>query len=190
MHPSYRRAVCALFATALAFAAFAVAPVEAAPATVRDGHRDFAFLIGNWRTEYRRLRHPLHNDHEWYTCPGTSEVRAFWDGSGNLEVGDLHCPGQRIEGMTLRTYSSISHEWTLYWGTKRLGYLPMPPQAGHFNANGYGDFFSRDTYDGKPVVVRYRWRLLPGDHPYFEQAFSADGGQTWETNWTTKYTRV
>ncbi len=29
-----------------------------------------------------------------------------------------------------------------------------------------------------------------GDHPRFEQAFSADGGRTWETNWTTDYTRV
>ena len=191
MDLSYRRrGLCMVFAVAFIFAAAHVAPAVAAPVTRRDGHNDFAFLNGAWRTEYRRLRHPLHHDREWYTCPGRSDVHSFWSGSGNLEVGDLRCPGAHIEGMTLRTYSPATHEWTLYWSTKRLGYLPLPAQVGHFGANGYGDFFSHDTFEGKPIVVRYRWRLLSGDHPYFEQAFSADGGATWETNWTTTYTRI
>ena len=157
--------------------------------TVRDGHADWAFLYGTWKTHYRRLRHILANDHTWYDCYGSSVVRPFWNGSANLEDGDLRCPKQYIHGMTMRLYSFSTHQWSLYWGTQRTG-LAMPPQVGHFTASGVGDFFSDDTWQGKPVVVRYRWRMLERDRPYFEQAFSTDHGKTWETNWTTVYTRV
>ncbi len=160
------------------------------PAT-RDNHTGFDFLVGTWSTHYRILRHRLSHDDVWYDCYGHSVVRRFWGGSGNLEVGDLRCPPPRghIEGMTLRTYDAATRQWSLYWGTKKIG-LAMPPQVGHFDASGAGEFFAADKYEGKAVVVRYRWTLLTGDHPRFEQAFSADGGRTWETNWTTDYTRV
>jgi hypothetical protein len=165
------------------------APADGAPtATTRDGHRDFDFLMGRWRTHYMRLRHPLRGSHDWYGCDGSSVVRPFWSGSGNFEAGDLRCPRQYIQGMTLRLYSDTTHQWSLYWGSKKNG-LAMPPQVGHFDRNGVGDFLANDTFDGKPVIVRYRWRLLHG-RPRFEQAFSTDHGRTWETNWTTDYTRA
>jgi hypothetical protein len=162
---------------------FAIAP------TARDGHKDFDFLFGTWRTHYRLLKHRLSNDHEWYGCDGTSVVRPFWNGSGNLEDGDLHCPDRYIGGMTLRLYNADSRQWSLWWGTKKLGLVP-PQQVGHFEGNGVGEFFANDSYAGKPIIVRFKWALLEGDHPYFEQAFSPDNGKTWETNWTTVYTRV
>jgi len=172
----------------LAQPARAITNVTPAP-SVRDGHNDFNFLFGRWRTHYRRLRHVLAHDHHWYDCYGTSVVRPFWHNSGDLEDGDLRCPKQYVAGMTLRLYSATTHQWSLYWGTQKLGLVP-PPQVGHFNAKGVGEFFADDTWHGRPIVVRYLWKLLPGDHPYFEQAFSADHGKTWETNWTTVYTRV
>ena len=52
---------------------------------------------------------------------------------------------------------------------------------------GVGDFLAPDTVDGKSVVVRYRW--IARANPRFEEAFSPDGGKTWETVWTTDYTR-
>jgi hypothetical protein len=163
--------------------------VAPAPATARDGSHDFDFLFGSWRTHYERLRHILANNHDWYGCDGTSVIRPFWNGSADVEDGDLRCPQQYIRGMTLRMYSDETHQWSLYWGTKKRG-LTMPPQLGHFDKNGVGEFFSNDTYDSKPVIVRYRWTLRSADHPRFEQAFSADNGKTWETNWTTDYTRM
>jgi hypothetical protein len=57
-------------------------------------------------------------------------------------------------------------------------------------AIGVGKFFARDTFAGKPIIVRYKWTLRSGNPPRFEQAFSADDGRTWETNWTTDYTLV
>ena len=161
---------------------------SAASATARDGRHDFDFLLGSWHTHYRLLKHRLANDHEWYDCYGTSVVSSFWKGGGELEDGDLRCPNRYIAGMTLRLYNEATHQWSLYWGTKKLGLVP-PPQIGHFDANGIGEFYARDTFAGKPIVVRFKWTLRAGDHPRFEQAFSPDGGKTWETNWTTDYTR-
>ncbi|HTX57299.1 MAG TPA: hypothetical protein VMD47_09355 [Candidatus Acidoferrales bacterium] len=156
--------------------------------TARDGSKDFNFLIGTWKTHYRLLKVRLANNHDWYDCYGTSKVTPFWNGNGDLEDGDLRCPGSHIAGVTIRTYNARTHQWSLWWGTEKRGIVP-PPQVGHFE-NGVGDFYAPDKHNGKPIIVRFRWRLLPGDHPYFAQAFSPDGGKTWETNWTTVYTRM
>jgi hypothetical protein len=158
-------------------------------ASTDPGARGFDFLIGRWTTHYMRLRHPLANDREWYACSGTSVVRPFWGGSADLEDGDIRCPAQYIRGMTLRLYDATTRRWLLYWGTQAHGLATGLPQAGRFNANGVGDFFAPDTFDGKPILVRYRW-LVRNGNPHFEQAFSADSGKTWETNWTTDYTRA
>lgn len=91
--------------------------------------------------------------------------------------------------MTLRLHNETTHQWSLYWGTKAHG-LALPPQVGEFNTLGIGDFYANDTFAGKPIIVRYRWTLRAPNHPHFEQAFSADNGRTWETNWTTDYTRM
>lgn len=180
-------AVCAL----LGYPACATPALAASlpSATSRDGLKDFDFLIGTWSTHYKRLRHALSNNHEWYGCGGSSIVRALWDGNANIEDGDVRCPGDIIRGMTLRTYDARSHQWSLYWGTEKHGLVTIP-QVGHFDANGVGQFFADDTYAGRPIIVRYQWTKLAGDHPHFEQAFSADNGATWETNWICDYSRA
>ncbi len=154
-----------------------------------EGSNGFDFLLGTWKTHYMRLRHPLARDHEWYACDGTSVVTAFWGGAGDLEDGDIRCPAQYIRGVTLRLYLTASRQWLLYWGTQKNGLAQGLPQVGRFDKDGVGEFFAPDTFDGKPIVVRYRWELRNGN-PHYEQAFSADDGKTWETNWTTDYTRV
>ena len=100
----------------------------------------------------------------------------------------MRCPAQYIRGVTVRLYDVATQQWLLYWGTQKNGLAPGLPQAGRFNANGVGDFLAPDTVDGKPVLVRYRWIVRA--NPRFEEAFSTDNGTTWETVWTTDYTRV
>ena len=56
--------------------------------------------------------------------------------------------------------------------------------------NGGGLFEGEDTHEGKPVRVRYTWSRLATPTPRWEQAFSADGGKTWETNWVMDYSRM
>jgi hypothetical protein len=157
-------------------------PYPAAP-TARDGRNDFNFAYGTWRTGYRILKERLVGSHQWYECHGTSVFRPFWGGSGNLEDGDMTCPNRHVILMTLRLYDAQTHQWTLWWGTKKLG-IPPPPQVGHFDANGVGDFYSYDNWKGAPVIVRFHWTKVRGN-PHFEQAFSADGGKSWEINWIT-----
>ena len=146
-------------------------PYPAAP-TARDGRNDFNFAYGTWRTHYRILKDRLVGSHQWYECHGTSVFRPFWGGSGNLEEGDMTCPNRYIGLMTLRLYDAQTHQWTLWWGTKKLG-IPPPPQVGHFDANGVGDFYSYDNWKGTPIIVRFHWTKVNGN-PHFEQAFSTD----------------
>jgi|SRR5579863_3032416 len=182
-----RTAISFFLAAAVLFAlpAHAAGPVAA---TTRDGAKDFDFLQGSWHTHYRLLKTRLARSHDWYDCYGTSNVRPFWKGEGNLEDGDLRCPGSHIVGVTLRVYNESTHQWSIWWGTTKRGIVP-PPQVGHFDANGTGDFFANDKHNGKPIIIRFRW-TNPNGLPHFEQAFSPDGGATWETNWTTDYTRA
>jgi hypothetical protein len=178
-----------ILAGSLLAAAPSTAPVPyPASATSRDGRNDFNFEFGTWRTHYRLLKDRLSGSHVWYDCYGTSVIRPFWNGSGNLEDGDLKCPNRYVGGLTLRTYDAQTHQWTLWWGTRKLGISP-PQQVGHFDANGTGRFYAYDTWNGKPIICRFQWTKIDGA-PHFEQAFSVDRGKTWETNWTTDYERV
>ena len=63
------------------------------------------------------------------------------------------------------------------------------PCVGKFK-NGRGDFYDQESINGKTVLVRFSiWSITP-DTAQSEQAFSDDGGKTWETNWVNKYTRI
>lgn len=46
-----------------------------------------------------------------------------------------------------------------------------------------------DRHEGNPVRVRFLWDSRPAE-PTWEQAFSTDGGETWETNWQMALSRV
>jgi hypothetical protein len=164
------------------------APNYAPAATDRGGAHDFDFEFGTWRTHYRLLKDRLVHSHVWYDCYGTSIVVPYWSGSGNLEDGDLKCPHRYIGGMTLRLYDARTRQWTIWWGTRELGLSP-PQQIGHYTRPGFGQFFAHDTWKGTPIICRFQWSVVRGN-PRFEQAFSTDGGKTWETNWTTDYVRV
>ena len=52
---------------------------------------------------------------------------------------------------------------------------------------GVGAFFVKDTYRARPILVRFRWNVGDDAVPRWEQAFSADDGDTWETNWTMDF---
>lgn len=162
-------------------------PYPAAP-TARDGRNDFNFTYGTWRTHYRVLKDRLVGSHQWYECHGTSVFSPIWGGNGNLEEGEMKCPNRYTVLMTLRLYDAQTHQWTLWWGTKKLG-MPPPPQVGHWGANGVGDFYSYDKWKGTPVICRYRWTVVNGAI-HFEQAYSTDGGKSWEVNWITDAERV
>ena len=55
--------------------------------------------------------------------------------------------------------------------------------------NGIGTFFADETFRGQPIKVRFLWSNITPTTARWEQAFSPDGGKTWETNWEMDFTR-
>ena len=64
-----------------------------------------------------------------------------------------------------------------------------PPTIGAFK-DGRGEFFSQDTLGGRAIFVRFIISKAGPDTWRFEQAFSDDGGKTWEVNWIATDTRM
>ena len=60
---------------------------------------------------------------------------------------------------------------------------------GSFSGN-VGQFEGDDTLRGQPIRVRFRWTEIDTPTPKWEQAYSPDGGKTWETNWVMHFTRA
>ncbi|NUT45415.1 MAG: hypothetical protein HOV86_36040, partial [Thermoactinospora sp.] len=82
-----------------------------------------------------------------------------------------------------------TRQWSIYWGSSRTGTLDTRPMVGGFEGDR-GEFFGEETHEGRPVRCRFLWSAGDGDTARWEQAFSADEGLTWETNWTMDFTRV
>jgi hypothetical protein len=165
-------------------AAQTAAPGKAA---ARDGSHDFDPLIGTWKYHLKRLKDRLAGSHEWVEFEGRGKCSPIWDGA-MIEQAVFEAPGDRIEGMVVRLYNPETHQWRLYWDNRKVGEFD-PPQIGEFK-NGVGEFFTQDTWKGRTVLVRFQWSRLDIPSPHFEQAFSDDGGKTWEVNWITDQTRV
>jgi hypothetical protein len=62
------------------------------------------------------------------------------------------------------------------------------PLYGRFDG-GRGEFLGDDTVGGRPIRVSFVISQIDADTARFEQAFSTDGGKTWEVNWIATDTR-
>lgn len=160
-----------------------------ASAAPRDGQHGFDFAIGKWKLHNRRLDKALAGSTTWYEFDCTSQTRKVWGGKANLDEMECDTPKGHIEGLTLRTYNAKTGEWSIYWGNSANGELSLPPVVGHFE-NGVGEFFDHETFQGRPILVRYQWSRITPRGGHFEQAFSTDEGKTWETNWINDLVRV
>jgi hypothetical protein len=175
-------------ALALAWLWLAPAALAPSPPPARDGARDFDFAIGTWRTQVSRLQRPLTGSRTWVRYEGTSEVHALWDGRANLVELDVSGPAGRIEGVSLRLYNPETGQWSLNYANRAGGVL-TPPVIGAFN-DGRGEFYGQEIVEGRPVFARFVVFDITADSCRFEQAFSSDGGRTWEVNWIATDTRV
>ena len=164
------------------------APRAAATAEPRDGSHDFDFLFGKYTLSLKRLKNPLHGSHEWTQSTGTMITRPLWSGKANVEEFFAESPAGRIEALTLRTYSTTDHQWTIYWGNAKMGKLDVP-MTGEFK-DGRGEFYDQELFEGRQIYVRYIWSNITPKSGHFEQSFSADGGKTWEVNWISDMARV
>lgn len=162
-------------------------PQSASVAIQHDGQHDFDFEFGAWKTHLRRLLHPLSGSSTWEDLDGTSVVRKVWGGRANL--GELEVANQNthIEGLSLRLYNPHSHQWSIFWANSMDGSLGTPMIGGF--THGKGEFFDQEDFQGRAIFVRFIFSDITPTTFRLEQAFSADGGKTWEANWIATFTR-
>lgn len=180
-------------AALLAFAGAAHASQDNPPPKAQkpnlSGLHDFDLMAGEWVAHHRRLKERLAGNHEWVEFDGTQSFRLLMGGYANEDENVLNLPGDVYKGVTLRAYDPKSGQWAIWWLDGRVPFGDLdPPVKGRF-VNGVGTFYSNDTLRGKTVRVRFTWSNITGNSAHWEQAFSPDGGNTWEVNWITDFSR-
>lgn len=155
-------------------------PASPQGAQPRDGQHDFDWDIGRWQVHLRRLLHPLTGSTTWVEYQGTDVVRKVWGGRANLGEVELDGAAGHLEYLTLRLYNPQTHQWSMNISSSAAGVL-SPPAIGSF-ADGHGEFYDQEDYDGRSILVRFQVAVLSPSSCRFEQAFSVDGGATWEVN--------
>lgn len=158
-------------------------------APVRTGADDFDFLIGEWRVRHRRLKERLTGSTEWIEFGGTTTVRKILGGNGNMDENRIDLPNDPYLAVTLRLFDPAKERWFIYWVDSRMPEALDPPMVGGFN-DGRGVFYANDTFHGRPIRVRFLWSNSSAATCRWEQAFSTDGGESWETNWIMEFTRI
>lgn len=150
---------------------------------------DFDFQQGRWQVKHRRLKQRLADCHDWEAFDGACEQRPILGGNGNIEDNLLHLPDGDYRAVALRSFDSTSGAWAIWWLDSRNPHAIDVPVIGRFE-DGVGSFYADDTHDGRPVRMRFLWLDTDTDTPRWEQALSADGGTSWETNWVMRFTRA
>lgn len=150
----------------------------------QDGRHDFDFEVGHWKAHVRTLVHRLSHSDDWDELSGTVVTRALpmlegWNES-EMRV-DSPTTHKHIELLAVRLYNPTTRQWAIYGSSIKTGAFD-PPMIGQFH-DGRGELYSQDTWEGRAIYVRFIWQSLGPDKTHLEQAFSDDGGKTWETNW-------
>ena len=157
-----------------------------APKAIRDGQHDFDFNFGTWTTHITRRVHPLSGSDERAQMTGTVTVRKVWGGSAWLEEIVADGGGAHLEGMTLFVYTPASRQWSQSYidksGARDAALI------GAFSG-GRGELYAQDMLDGRAILIRATWSEIAPDSHRFEEAYSDDGGTTWETEFSANLTR-
>lgn len=155
-----------------------------------DHARDFDFFFGTWRVRHRYLKTRLAGATEWLEFSGTCVAQPTLGGLGNIDDNVIEKPDGTYRAMTVRTYDPKTESWSIRWFDGRNPHGPVdPPMIGRFE-DGVGTFFADETIDGRPIKVRFVWSAITPTSCRWEQAFSADGGASWEANWVMEDTRI
>ena len=185
----FLRTFCSIFCVLPFFSAALCEPQAGSQGVSqkRDGQHDFDFSIGTWKTHISRLQKPLTGSTTWVEYDGVSVVREILNGHANLFELSADGPAGHLEGVGLRLYNPESHQWSLNWANGTTGVLGVPT-IGEFKS-GRGVFVDQESFNDRVILVRNSFMDITPNSARFEQTFSDDGGQTWETNWVMTFTR-
>jgi hypothetical protein len=167
------------------------APSDTAGPAPRDGQHDFDWMAGSWKADLKRLVNPLSGSTQWVELKGTQRTVPLFDGRGWMDefVVDNPAAKARVEGLTVRLYNPANQTWSIYWSNMKSGAFSMPATVGRWK-DGRGEFYDHEELNGRWILVRYVWSDVTPTAAHFEQAFSEDGGKTWEVNWISNITRM
>ena len=154
-----------------------------------DAAHAFDLFFGSWHVKHRRLKERLAGSSEWIDFDGTSEMWPVLGGPGNMDDNIFNFPPGPFRGVAVRAFDPASKTWAIWWLDSRYPTKIDVPVVGSFK-DGIGTFLADDTFNGKPIKVRFIWSRITRTSREWEQAFSPDGGKSWETNWTSSFTRV
>ena len=157
-------------------------------ASTSSSQNDFDFLVGKWKMHHRKLNRRLENCTAWTEFESTDENHKILNGIGDVDILSATFDGKPFEGFTLRLFNPKTRLWSLYWVASDVGVLD-PPVVGSFE-NNVGHFFTKDIFNGKKIIMVFRWDVRDKDHPVWSQAFSPDNGKTWEWNWYNVSERI
>jgi hypothetical protein len=149
---------------------------------------DWDFLVGHWSVRHRRLKERLANCTAWDEFGGTCVNWTTLGGKGNVDDNLLELPGGPYRAVAIRALDEKAGQWLIWWLDARYLTIDAPMRGGF--KSGIGTFLADETFDGRAIKVRFRWSEITPTSAKWEQAFSADGGATWETNWFMDFTRV
>lgn len=179
-----------LGATKVSLAQASAAAEKANPDNAVAGLHDFDFLFGRWQVHHRKLKKRLIDDHDWVEFEGTLISQPLMGGYANVDDDVFDAPDGAYRGVAPRSFDAKSHQWSIWWMDSRMPSAPMdPPVRGSFR-NGVGTFYADDTENGKRIRIRFIWSKITPTSCHWEQAYSPDGGKTWETNWVQDLKRV
>ena len=153
-----------------------------------DGRNDFDFLIGTWKVHHRALKKRLKGSTDWHEFDGDTVSKKILNGLGNMDENIIHRETGPVHAITLRLFDPKSKEWSIYWSTDLTGTLDVPMIGGF--KDGRGEFYSQEVFEGHHIYNRFIWSKITQTSCQWEQAFSSDGGKTWETNWIMEFERL
>ena len=161
---------------------------RAAEPALRDGPHDFDFNFGTWHTHITRTTDPFAAASPTIELDGTVTVRKVWDGKAALEEIETDGPSGHWEGMTLFLYNPQAHQWSQTFVNSKNGVL-TPGNIGEFK-DGRVELYGQDTVQGRTILVRAIWSEITPDSHRYEEAFSQDGGKSWQRSFLANLTRV
>ncbi|WP_297510901.1 hypothetical protein [uncultured Caulobacter sp.] len=169
-------------------AALALPDVARAASAARPND-DWAWLVGAWNVENRKLRERLTGNSDWLEFPGKSALWLTMGGLGTIDDNAFVMKDGVYRAAGIRAWDPATGTWAIWWLDGRAPTAIDPPVRGRFRGDE-GVFLGADTLRGHPIDVRFHWQGIHGPRPHWQQSFSPDGGKSWEMNFENFFSRT